>query len=65
MNWLICGIIVLIVVLLFSSSRDHYGQDPSIRASVGWVAGPLYGYDPVAEFARQIKEECPNRGRVI
>jgi hypothetical protein len=38
-------------------SKEYYGQDASIRASAGWVAGRgMYGIDPVAEFAKEIEE---------
>nr|QBK86302.1 MAG: hypothetical protein LCMAC102_00970 [Marseillevirus LCMAC102] len=37
---------------------ERFGQDASIRASSGWLAGPkgVYGYDPIDQFARQIEE---------
>lgn len=41
-------------------SKESYGQDPSIRASTGWLAGTgMYGYDPIQRFAEQI--EMANR----
>lgn len=53
---LIIVLIVLFWMWMTSSPKDHYGQDPSIRASAGWVAGPIYGYDPIAQFAEEIRE---------
>jgi hypothetical protein len=49
---------VLFVLFLLKSASESYGQDASIRAAVGWIAGPkgMYGYDPVDEFAKQIEE---------
>ncbi len=55
-------ILVVIIILLFqrckftcsSLGNELFGQDPSIRASVGWLAGPHYGYDPIDHFAKQI-----------
>jgi len=37
-------------------NTEGYGQDASIRASSGWLAGSgMYGYDPITEFAEQIR----------
>ncbi len=53
---------VLFIFFLFTKKSpcdiDRFGQDPSIRASSGWVAGPsgMYGYDPIDKFAHQIDE---------
>lgn len=53
-------LVILVVVLIFilqrNSCQEDYGQDASIRASTGWLAGPkgLYGYDPIDHFADQI-----------
>ncbi len=57
-------IIVAALVLVFymqrcsfsCNERDSYGQDASIRANAGWVAGPMYGYDPIDKFAAEIAE---------
>lgn len=55
---LIIAILVAVIYCLqTSSSRDGYGQDASIRASAGWISGPSYGFDPVAEYAEQIEED--------
>jgi hypothetical protein len=65
MNWLPLFTIIAVVVLIFyfqkcsvscKCSRDKFGQDPSIRANAGWVAGPMYGYDPIDKFAGEIDE---------
>jgi len=53
--------IVVVVVLLVlwvvkGGCSEGYGQDASIRASAGWIAGPNYGFDPVQQFADQIQE---------
>lgn len=61
LNWktiVIVILIVTIVVLCGYGIKDYFGQDASIRASVGWLAGPkgLYGYDPIDHFANQIDE---------
>ncbi len=65
MNLLPLLIIVAVIVLVFymqrcklscKCSRDSYGQDASIRANAGWVAGPMYGYDPINKFAAEIAE---------
>ena len=67
MNWTLIAIIGLIILLVFyfqkctlscpcNNSHDNFGQDPSIRANAGWVAGPIYGYDPIDQFAEQIQE---------
>lgn len=68
MNWLPLFVIVGVVVLIFyfqkcsltckntrKSTRDDYGQDASIRATTGWIAGPMYGYDPIDQFAEEIE----------
>jgi len=64
-NMLPILIVIAAVVLVFyiqrcnlscNYDRDNYGQDPSIRANVGWVAGPMYGYDPIDKFAAEIEE---------
>jgi len=47
---------IILIIWYFIQSRDYYGQDPSIRASVGWIAGPLYGQDPITQFADEIAE---------
>ena len=49
-------ILVVFIVFFCITSRDYFGQDASMRASAGWVSGPMYGYDPISEFAQQIKE---------
>lgn len=62
-------IVVAVIVLVFymqrcslscKCDRDNYGQDASIRAAAGWVAGPngksMYGYDPIDKFAAEIEE---------
>ena len=58
-------VVVAVVVLVFymqscklscNDGRDNYGQDASIRANSGWVAGPMYGYDPINKFADEIEE---------
>lgn len=53
--------VVIIFIIAFNSS-EGFGQDPTTRAQVGWLAGPkgLYGYDPVVHFADQI-EAMKNR----
>lgn len=65
MNLLPLLVVVAVVVLIFYMQRckvecdddkDNYGQDASIRASAGWVAGPMYGYDPINQFANEIEE---------
>ncbi len=65
MNWLLLFVIGVAVLLVFyfqrcniacKCSRDRFGQDPSIRANAGWIAGPMYGYDPIDKFADEIKE---------
>jgi len=55
---LLIVLFVIIVVLWIFKGRcsEGYGQDASIRAAAGWVAGPNYGFDPVQEFADQIAE---------
>jgi hypothetical protein len=56
-------IIILLIVGLFIVSitlHEGYGQDASIRASAGWIAGPNYGYDPITQFADQIAEMRAN-----
>lgn len=65
------GVTVLIIIgavalIIFASQRctlrcnsaEGFGQDASIRASSGWLAGPkgIYGYDPIDQFAAQIEE---------
>lgn len=54
-GWILVLIIVGIFIVCWRD-RDYFGQDPSVRASAGWVAGPSYGYDPITQFARQIEE---------
>jgi len=62
MNWLPVFVIIAAAVLVFyiqrcslsCDGRDNYGQDASIRASAGWAAGPMYGYDPINRFAEEI-----------
>jgi hypothetical protein len=49
-------IILFFVFLLKGKCSEHYGQDASIRAAVGWAAGPNYGFDPVQIYANQIEE---------
>ena len=55
---LLLGLLFLIILLGMFNRREGYGQDASIRASVGGLAGPagLYSYDPIAIFGQQIKE---------
>jgi hypothetical protein len=65
------GVTVLIIIaavalIIFASQRcslrcttsEGFGQDASIRASSGGLAGPkgMYGYDPIDQFAAQIEE---------
>jgi len=53
---LVVFIVVLIGVLCLPKI-EKYGQDASIRASAGWVAGRgMYGYDPIQRYAEQIEE---------
>lgn len=53
------GLIALVLVLMSFQSKECFGQDASIRASVGGLAGPagLYGFDPIDIFAKQIEAE--------
>lgn len=44
------------IVWICLPSRDNFGQDASIRAAAGWISGPMYGYDPIQQFADQIAE---------
>ena len=59
---LIFGLTVLIIGYMWGckitcSKTEGYGQDASVRASSGWIAGNgLYGYDPITEFAEQIEQ---------
>jgi len=56
-TWTLILVGVIIVILIWAfQSRDYFGQDPSVRASAGWIAGPNYGYDPITQFAEQIAE---------
>jgi hypothetical protein len=52
-------IVVVVVLLVFwiikGGCSEGYGQDASIRASAGWIAGPNYGFDPVQQYADQIQ----------
>lgn len=52
------GLVILVWFLTNQNCDEEYGQDASIRASVGWLAGPkgLYGYDPIDQYAEQIAE---------
>ena len=56
------GVVALLFVfssckLTCGSGSEGFGQDASIRASAGSVAGQgMYGYDPIAKFAREIKQ---------
>lgn len=62
--WLLIAVFVSFVVTCIYRQKagcgkcsEKYGQDPSIRASVGWIAGNgMYGYDPITEYADQIAE---------
>ncbi len=64
MNISLCGILlgVVLIVIFLNMQKckcdESFGQDASIRASSGWLAGPkgVYGYDPIDQFARQIEE---------
>jgi len=39
------------------NKKEGYGQDASVRASAGWVAGNgMYGFDPIQQFADQIAQ---------
>lgn len=59
--------IVAVILFLFTSRKctlkcnysENFGQDASIRAQSGWIAGPkgMYGYDPIDQFAEQIEEQ--------
>jgi len=50
-------LIVGLVVVMCLPKIEKYGQDASIRASAGWVAGRgMYGYDPIQRYAEQIEE---------
>ena len=56
----ILGVLVFILVFHLLKRRQHsekFGQDASIRASVGGIAGPsgLYGIDPIQQFANQLE----------
>lgn len=57
-NIIITVVIVLLVLWVVKegcNKNEGYGQDASIRAAAGWVAGPNYGFDPVQQFADQIQ----------
>ena len=57
--WIVLGILLIWVIWKsLSGGSEFFGQDASIRASSGWLAGPkgLYGYDPIDHFAEQIEE---------
>ncbi|MDB4769431.1 hypothetical protein OAG24_00550 [bacterium] len=61
MNTSVLVIAVAIVIFIFmyankggGCNKDYYGQDASIRASSGWIAGPIYGQDPIQQYANQI-----------
>ncbi len=66
MNLLPLLVVVAAIILVFymqrcnlsckCNGRDSFGQDASIRAGSGWVAGPMYGYDPIDKFAAEIEE---------
>ena len=53
-------ILVIVLIIWFSACNmkcnpeERYGQDPSSRSQAGWIAGPMYGYDPIDHFAEQI-----------
>ncbi len=61
---LIVGVVIFFIVVTQRCrvsclcSSERFGQDASIRATSGWIAGPknMYGYDPIDVFARQIAE---------
>lgn len=57
--FVLLGIILLIFVAMTLQTKECFGQDASIRASVGGLSGPagLYGFDPISIFAMQIEEE--------
>lgn len=66
---LVVGVVILLVVACQRcSGSEYFGQDASIRAQSGWLAGPkgMYGYDPIDHFAKQIKEmKARERARLI
>ena len=56
---LIIGVVAAYLFIQYCAcSAEKFGQDASIRASVGWIAGPkgMYGYDPIDHFAQQIAQ---------
>jgi len=66
LGWILLGIVLVVFVLVYvmknrSPYTEGYGQDPSNRVSVGWLAGPMYGADfgddPVSEYARQLAQQ--------
>ncbi len=60
-------VVAIVIFILWSGtarSRDYFGQDPSIRATAGWISGPKYGYDPITHFAEQI-EEMKRENRIV
>lgn len=53
---LIFVLCVILLLVFFGKCSENYGQDASIRAAVGWAAGPNYGFDPVQIYADQIEQ---------
>ena len=49
-------VLVVLVMMLFmgGSPSEGFGQDATSRVQAGWVAGPMYGVDPIKHFAEQI-----------
>jgi len=53
-DWVIIGLILVLVIVLISFRKIGEGFDPSLRVAAG-VGGPDYG-DPVGQFYNQIQE---------
>lgn len=53
-DWVIVGLLLVILIVLFSYKKIGEGFDPSLRVAAG-VGGPDYG-DPVGQFYDQIQQ---------
>jgi hypothetical protein len=56
-------VVVIILILIFKGSggfcgaQEKFGQEPSIRTSTGWLAGPSGGnYNPFSQVSSRINK---------
>ena len=55
--WICCVFAIVLLVIFLCNRKEYFGQDATSRVQSGWIAGNgMYGYDPIADFQKQIDE---------